>query len=285
MTTDVLPWRGTAGPGSPGRPASVPLPPAPLPLVRGGRLLKRWRYVGVFGPELMLCVGAVRVGPARQAFWAVWDRRERRLRERTAGGRGAVRLAQPGRVVVEDGDARIDLVLDEGPGVETVTPYGRGYAWTRKQGGVPVRGTVEVGGRRHSIAGRAVVDDSAGYPDRRVSWRWSAGVGRAVDDREVAWNLVSGIHDRPEASERTIWISGEPREVGRVAFAEDLSLVAFAEGGELRFAGEAVRARRERRVAFRSDYEQPFGTFAGVLPGAVTLAEGYGVMERHEVVW
>jgi hypothetical protein len=35
----------------------------------------------------------------------------------------------------------------------------------------------------------------------------------------------------------------------------------------------------------RQDYEQPFGTFAGELPGAGELREGYGVMERHDVVW
>ncbi len=35
----------------------------------------------------------------------------------------------------------------------------------------------------------------------------------------------------------------------------------------------------------RSDYRQPFGTFRGMLPGGVALAEGYGVMETHDVRW
>jgi len=35
----------------------------------------------------------------------------------------------------------------------------------------------------------------------------------------------------------------------------------------------------------RSEYEQPFGTFRGTLPGGLELAEGYGVMERHVAVW
>ena len=34
-----------------------------------------------------------------------------------------------------------------------------------------------------------------------------------------------------------------------------------------------------------SDYEQPFGTFTGALPGAGELREGCGVMERHAVAW
>ena len=35
----------------------------------------------------------------------------------------------------------------------------------------------------------------------------------------------------------------------------------------------------------RSSYAQPFGTFTGELPGGLRLAEGFGVMERHDVHW
>jgi len=38
-------------------------------------------------------------------------------------------------------------------------------------------------------------------------------------------------------------------------------------------------------LVMRSHYRQPFGTFAGTLPGGVELAEGYGVMEEHDVLW
>jgi hypothetical protein len=73
--------------------------------------------------------------------------------------------------------------------------------------------------------------------------------------------------------------------VGPVQFAEDLSAVTFAEGGRLEFACEAVRRRRDNLLLFSSDYEQPFGTFAGTLPGGVRLARGFGVMERHFARW
>src|SRR5439155_14071883 len=90
--------------GAPLGPLPVPVPPQRMPGLRAGRMLKRWRYVGVFGPELMLCAGWARVGPTRQAWWAVWDRREQELHERTRllFGRGRVAL-EPGRVAVEDG--------------------------------------------------------------------------------------------------------------------------------------------------------------------------------------
>src|SRR5690606_40324791 len=68
-------------------------------------ICKRWRYVGVFGPELMACAALVQVGVARQSFWAVWERPggdgAGRLLERTRLRRGGVRLA-PGRLEVDD---------------------------------------------------------------------------------------------------------------------------------------------------------------------------------------
>jgi hypothetical protein len=106
-----------------------------------------------------------------------------------------------------------------------------------------------------------------------------------VDGRAVAWNLVDGVHDTPGASERSVWIDGEPTELGPVTFGADLGGAAFAEGGALTFTAESTRAREDNLLVFRSSYEQPFGTFAGSLPHAGALAEGYGVMERHDVVW
>ena len=95
----------------------------------------------------------------------------------------------------------------------------------------------------------------------------------------MAWNLVTGVHDDPNASERTVWVAGEPHHVEPQAFADDLSAV-----GDLRFTAEATRVHRENRLIVATDYEQPFGTFAGTLPVAGEIT-GYGVMERQSVRW
>ena len=261
-------WRG---PG-PGRP-TVPLPPDRMPLVRGGRPLKRWTYVGAYGPELMLCAATARIGLIPIAWWAVWDRERGRLVQRTARGRGGVQLDAT-RLTVRGRSASIELTLDDGAPVEVVSPHGRQYVWTRKRA---TRARGSFGGRPFDLA--AIVDESAGYHARHTAWRWSAGVGTLSSGEPVAWNLVDGIHDAAEASERTVWVAGEPREVPPVRF-DGLDGVAG-----LRFTAEATRARRENLVLLRSDYEQPFGTFAGELPGAGPLREGWGVMERHDVAW
>jgi hypothetical protein len=284
----VQPIRGAAVRG-----LGLTLPPAPMPAWSGGRPLKRWRYVGVYTPHVMLCVGDARIGPVPQRWWAV-ALPGGELRERTTFGRGGIAVSGS-TVRVRHGNVRIDLELDESPGVEVVSPVdGRTssdraadpYIWTRKQACVPVRGFVELDGKRLPVDGDgAFIDDSAGYHARHTAWSWAAGVGTAVDGRRIGWNLVSGIHDDPFASERTLWVDGEPVAVGPASFAEDLSEITLADGGELRFSEWSRREHSTNALLLRSRYSQPFGTFAGPLPRDIQLAEGFGVMERHDVHW
>jgi len=280
-------WRSDADGGAERRGRPVAL--SALPARRDGRALKRWRYVGAYGPEAMLCVGLAHVAGIPQGWWAVWDRAAGELHERTVfvRPRAAVRFGAGGRVTVRDrGGVRIDLVVDESPGVETVCPHGGGWIWTRKQAGVPVRGHVRLAsGRELAIDAMGVVDDTAGYHARRTAWRWAAGVGVTRDGRAAGWNLVSGVNDPPERSERSVWIDGVAREAGPCTFSDDLSSVRTSDGGDLAFHAEATRERHDELLIVRSDYVQPFGTFAGTLPGGIALAEGYGVMEDHRARW
>jgi len=259
-------------------------PSAALPVMRGGRPLKRWRYVGVFDQRLMLCVGDAHVGPSRQTFWAVWDREERVLAEHTGWlwHRGV--SLEAGVVQVRARGVRIDIELDEVPGVRTLCAHGADRVWTRKQGGVRARGTVVLGGRTHRLDARAVIDDTAGYHARRTSWFWAAGVGATRSGAQVAFNLVEGVNDPPRDSERSVWIDGVAHEPGPVSFATDLSTV---HGGSLAlaFESEAERARHDELLIVASDYRQPFGRFSGTLGPGLELAQGLGVMERHRARW
>jgi hypothetical protein len=249
-----------------------------MPSHHGLRPLKAWRYVGAFGPEMMLCVGLVRIGRLAQSFWAVWDRQEGRLYERTVSGRRGACL-ESGRVHVRAADLELDLALEESGGVETICPSAGSYAWTRKQGGVRAHGTIRLGdSAARTLDLRAVIDDTAAYYARRTQWSWSAGVGRSVDGRPVAWNLVAGVNDPPSGSERTVWVDGTASEPLPCEFRTDGV-------DRLRFAAEAVRERRDNLLIVRSSYRQPFGSFSGELPGGIELADGFGVMEEHEAYW
>jgi hypothetical protein len=260
-----------------------------MPLRMGGNWRKRWRYVGAYDERFMLCAAAIEVGPIRQTFWALWDREERALREGTR--RVVPVLAGPevsfdeDSVAVRSREVEIDLELGPGQAIECECPAGDGaFTWTRKLAGASAEGVVRVGSREIPLRGRAVDDRSAGYHARRTSWLWSAGVGEAADGRPVAWNLVSGINDPPTSSERAIWVDGAPTEPAPVRF-DGLASIAFESGSVLAFEPEASRAHSEGVLHLvTSDYEAPFGTFAGSLDG-IELASGSGVMERHDALW
>jgi hypothetical protein len=274
--TDGLPHRGGAGTA----PRGFPLPPGPMPAWYRRRPLKRWCYAGVFGPDGSVCAGVVHVAGLPQAFWAVWDRST--LVERTTVLRRAGVEVSAERVRVA---GAIDLSLEPaGDPVDVVSPHGRAHIWTRK---TPVHavGTVTVSGATRPVDAFGLVDETAGYHARSTAWEWSAGVGTSTDGRRVGWNLVTGVHDAVSASERTVWVDGVAGEVAPVTFSEALDAVTFAGGERLRFHGEAARRRRDRLVLLSSDYEQPFGVFAGSLPGGLALREGFGVMERHWARW
>jgi hypothetical protein len=262
------------------RPTGLPVPPARMALIRDRRPLKRWRYLGLYGEDMMLCAADVRIAGLPQAFWATWDRRE--LREKT--------VFRPGGVVLGDGVARFGPATElrlraDGDAMTVTSRHGDSYIWTRKQ---PVHAHGTVDGRPVEL--RGLIDDSAGYHARRTDWRWCAGVGEAGDGAPLAFNIVTGVHDAAVGSERTLWVDGAARELPPATFADDLGAVRFDTGADgapevLAFHEEARRARRDDFKIMASDYVQPFGTFSGTLPGGVRVARGWGVMERHSVRW
>jgi hypothetical protein len=244
--------------------------------VRAGRPLKRWTWVGAFGEAAIVCAARATVAGAPATWWCLLDRRTGAFADGTSGVD-----VSPSRLRVR---GRADLALSGGAPVEVVSPHGRAYAWTRKTGGGAARGWVVLGGERRPFEAGAIVDESAGYHARRTAWRWSAGAGVARSGAAVVWNLVAGLHDRDEGSERTVWVDGEPREVGPVAFGDDVAWVA-REPWRLDCAAEHLFAQRRNLVIVRSDLEQRLGAVAGSLPVAGDLAAAWGVMERHDARW
>jgi hypothetical protein len=276
-----LSWRGPGG----DRP-DLPLPPRGLPLLHRGTMRKRWRYVGFYGDEVMLCAANVLIGPFRHTFWSLWDRQEGVVLEHTKLRPGRPEVAIEGNYVeIRSGAVKASLVLGHSEPVEVVCPSGRGWGWTRKRAGVPIAGRIEAGGRSWQVDGFGVDDESAGYQARHTSWYWSAGFGVAADGRDLAWNLVSGINDPPVGSERSVWIDGVPAESDPVVF-DGLDSVIFGDGGRLEFEYRdgAERRRNDNLGLIRSKYVHRFGTFSGSLDG-IELDHGAGVMEQHSAVW
>ena len=267
-------------------------PSDPMQLFKGTRPLKRWRYVGVFDERVMICAASVQVGPARQTFWGIYVRAGGAPdgaavieRTRLIPRRGALDL-EPGRLRIRDGEVSLELELDEDGGIEARCPNGGGYVWTRKQAGVRARGTLTLGASPPmEINARAAIDDTAGYHARVTEWWWAAGVGVGPDGTPLAFNLVQGVNDPPQGSERAVWVAGVPHEVAPVHFSGDLRAISSEDGSRLAFSPEAERSRKENLVLVRSDYRAPFGTFKGTLPGGIALEHALGVVEHHRARW
>ena len=272
---------------APARPDGLALPPARMPLLQGGRPLKRWRYCGIYGEELMLCAAKRahrrrsrrRSGPCSTA-------RRGRLVERTAFTRGTRRdrrRARLGRGRGVDDRARARGGRRAGRGRQPRTAartsgrassrFARAAPWSSTRG-------------RWELDAAGLVDASAGYHARHTVWQWSAGVGTTSDGRALCWNLVNGVHDAPSASERT--------RLGRRAAARDRARgrspptsarsASPAASARLRAGGRA-RARRRPRAVRERVRAAVRDVQRARCPAGSTLAQGFGVMERHDVRW
>src|SRR5215218_2924499 len=124
------------------RELALALPPGRMPAFQRGRPLKRWRYLGVYRSDLMLCVGHARVAGGPQRWWAG------ALPDASLfGGSRGVEL-----------DARRASVRDvaesELPGAEGVvgaSAHGGAYRRTFKLATVEVRARVLAGEREFEI--------------------------------------------------------------------------------------------------------------------------------------
>ena len=246
--------------------------------VRSRRPLKSWRYVGVFGPDLMLCAGHASVAGLPQRLWAVWDRGARAFHEETRMRAGAWRSRAA--VLVRGRDLSIDLVLESAGEPVEVVSHGRSYIWTRKRP-AHARGSVRAGGRMLRVAAAPALRRRLRRPSPRPpAWDWKparAAPQTAAGSPGTPW---PAIHDDPATSERTVWVDGVATPADPVTFSDALDAV-----GGLRFDAEAQRVRHDRLLVVESEYRQPFGRFNGALPGGIHLAEGFGVMERHRARW
>ncbi len=216
---NALPHRGRFGAPRPPQLDGLPLPPGPMPSRDRRRPLKAWRYVGVYGRELMLCIGAVRIGPAQAGVLGGLGPAVKRLYENTAIGVGTVRLekAMPGQRPAHPDRARArrdGRDRERSARAATATP-GR----ASRAGSAPA-GRSRIDGVDRSLDARAVIDDTAAYYERHTTLALVGGGRRRRDDgRAVAWNLVDGVNDPPSDSERTVWVDGEPSEPPRRPFA------------------------------------------------------------------
>ncbi len=273
-----MPVRPVRGPAV--RELGLRLPPTRMAPFHRGRPLKRWRYIAVYGPELMLCVGDARIAGLPQRWWAV-ALPDGTLMERTTARR-VDRAPAPGWVLVDDGGVRIELTLEEAGGVEVVSPHGDGWIWTRKQAGLPVRGRVVADGREWPLEGPlGFIDDSAGYHARHTRLalvgRHRPRARRRGGGAGTSWRACTTPPRRASArsgwtASRTRWRRSRSPTTSRASASS-----ASTSGARARTTPAAVRSK--------ATTASPSACSRATSREDLRSRCGYGVMEWHDVRW
>jgi hypothetical protein len=280
---------------------------------------KKWQYVFVATPEMMLALAVIDCGYLSTGMCAVFDRGSRRLlvnenpvlpplcaqvgavpaemSARLFGPRIEVRVGRAPKGVSVKAKwvhAQVDLMLDVArapPPISAVAAVGvpGRFDFTQKTVLVPVEGEVRSANVRFPVQGQlAGLDYTHGLLARDTAWRWAFGCGRS-GSRQVGFNLSEGFLQGE--GENAVWLDGEPRAVGPVSFTFDPASpmgpwrVRSQDGRvDLAFQPEGYRAQAVDLKLIRIRYLQPFGTFAGRLDG-VQIDGLPGVTEDHAARW
>jgi hypothetical protein len=281
---------------------------------------KKWQYVFLATPEMMLALAVIDCGYLSSGICAVFDRGSRRLlvndnpvlppicaQVGAAAGDGmSARLLGPairariqragGRISVQAAwaHADVDLLMDANrapPPLTAIAEVGAPgrFDFTQKTVLVPVEGEVRAGNIRFPVQGQfAGLDYTHGFLARETAWRWAFAGGRA-GTRLLAFNFSDGFLGGE--GENVVWVDGEPQGVGAVRFTFDPGTpdgpwrVQSADGRvDLSFQPEGYRAQTIDLKLILSRYLQPFGTFSGILNGIAVDALP-GVAEDHTARW
>ena len=271
----------------PERRPDLPLPPARCRCA-GRPDRKRWRYVGVFAEELMLCAARAEVGPLTPVLLGA-------LGSRASGGSDAHTTLRPGsREVRMDGAAwrstrrglRASLRLGECAPIEVDLPQRQRLGLDPQARRRPDRGhgrgpRPALGGRRPRRRRRVGRLPPAPHQLALV------GRGRRAPPTAapLAWNLVEGVND-PAAEQRAGDLGrrrahepppGPLRRHRRRSTSPTATRLDFS---------RRVRPTPATRTTSSSAPATATASAPSPAPSAASSSPtGLGVMEEHDAVW
>ena len=242
---------------------------------------KRWRYVGVYGDELMLCAARAPDRAVHAELLGGLGPRERRAPRphpaapgRRRGRAGRRRGPDPRRRRARRAE------LGEGEAIEAICPSGSAAApGPEKRAGVPVRGTVEAGGAQ--LAGRRRWASTTTRPATTSATPPGTGRRRRRGRRRPAGRLEPG---QRASTTRRATASGRSGSTASPASPSRSSSRGSDASPSPTAPGSTLHVRDRARPQTRTSSLLPLATtsavrpFAGSLDG-IELASGLGVME------
>jgi hypothetical protein len=173
----------------------------------------------------------------------------------------------------------------------------KGFNYTHKEAGIPVRGTIRHKGVSWDIQEKqsfGVRDYTLGYLARQTFWNWASGGGMDKERNRIGFNLVQGVNETG-FTENAFWVNGRVVKTDVVDFRyDDLDLLKpwHIESNDgrvrLRFLPEGKRSANIHAGLIVSKFHQPFGRFEGTLRDGDQVCELQnvsGFTEEHYAKW
>ena len=287
--------------------------------------IKRWEYLGICNNDIIFGIAVVRLGYMCNLFAYLFDRRSARISEYnviTPGGGAATfeGTSLTGEITFESGKTAVRMTSDS----ETITVEGsikselsvslsfrkyreplvcltrvslKGFSYTHKEAGIPVRGTIRHKGVSWDIQEEqsfGVRDYTLGYLARQTFWNWASGGGMDKEGNRIGFNLVQGVNETG-FTENAFWVNGRVVKTDVVDFRyDDLDLLKpwHIESNDgrvrLQFLPEGKRSANIHAGLIVSKFHQPFGRFEGTLRDGDQVCELQnvsGFTEEHYAKW
>jgi hypothetical protein len=287
--------------------------------------IKRWEYLGVCNDDLIFGIAIVRLGYMCNLFTYLFDRRSEQISEYdilTPGGGAAIfkGTSLTGEIHFESGKTTVRMKSDP----ETLTIEGlikgelsvnlsfqkyeaplvcltrvglKGFNYTHKEAGIPVRGTIrhqDVSWDIQEEYSFGVRDYTLGYLARQTFWNWASGGGKDKEGNRIGFNLVQGVNETG-FTENVFWVNGRLVKTDVVDFRyDDLDLLKpwYIESNDgrvrLRFLPDGKRSANTNVGLIVSKFHQPFGRFEGTLQDGDQvweLQKASGFTEEHYAKW
>jgi hypothetical protein len=287
--------------------------------------IKRWEYLGVCNNDIIFGIAVVRLGYLCNLFAYLFDRRSARISEYnilTPGGGAAIfeGTSLAGGITFESGKTAVRMTSDS----ETITVEGsikgelsvslsfhkygeplvcltrvglKGFNYTHKEAGIPVRGMICHKGVSRDIQEEqsfGVRDYTLGCLARQTFWNWASGGGMDKEGNRIGFNLVQGVNETG-FTENAFWVNGRLVKTDVVDFRyDDLDLlkpwrIESNDGRvRLRFLPAGKRSANIHAGLIVSKFHQPFGRFEGTLRDGDQVCELQnvsGFTEEHYSKW
>jgi hypothetical protein len=287
--------------------------------------IKRWEYLGVCNNDIIFGIAVVQLGYMCNLFAYLFDRRSARISEYniiTPGGGAAIfeGTSLTGGITFESGKTAIRMTSDP----ETIAVEGsikgelsvslsfrkyqeplvcltrvglKGFNYTHKEAGIPVRGTIRHKGVSWDVQEEqsfGVRDFTLGYLARQTFWNWASGGGMDKEGNRIGFNLVQGVNETG-FTENAFWVNGRAIKTDVVDFRyDDLDLLKpwHIESNDgrvrLQFLPEGKRSANIHAGLIVSKFHQPFGRFEGTLRDGdqvYELQNVSGFTEEHYAKW